>query len=720
MLVFILLVADSAILCYNSYDMKKENLIAYGLSILTLFLIFGFLAMDRYRNQALVKEVTAPENAYVFEQTLVKLDPLALTKAGVIQSYHLDKLTVRREGNAIRLALSVNQSSDQRLVVMLTENKEGSFDIAKLEPSKLLEQSLKARTYQQKLDQVSQQAASIIARDHWDQAVQPSYYDRLRTKLQEQKAPSLKQAMEDLDKESQEIGSPLYTAFFSQSHLSSRDKLTLVMDQMQATVDKYQFLQLGKDGYRFSKTLEPTGAFYSYFRQAVLETYQTEEGLNVDDLGLKLHLFRSWIDKQAIDYIRDNYQGQTDLDKLLAYSKAKGIPLDYTTNAAYHNRTLGDFTYTQHMKIQLPQTDISGAYGLNNARMIEYIVDLDSGNFISEWNVYRQKKDGSYDSNPNHYTIEEGGDIANTESANYGLSKGLNADVPAYLNKSHQNLDVDHPRDNAITRKMVKQWKKPKSAYRAGPYGDIVKQGGLKDLEAWRQVPVQERQQVYDSYIASGRYVSGFSSQEQTLEQTDNQTAFQTDGAKSKDLYQLLVQQGRYTVEDVYAQKIYGADTALSFDLTKQSLFGSGMAIRDGLIYGAGTGEMSLTTYFQGQANLFLDNLHQLPYQPENLKSEGDQQVIDLETVWKKKGKTSSHSHLVREYEAGNLLKLRITYNKDKLPIKIEGYYQGLSYTGWRDLYYLDYPDQDRFNQAEEAYIAEILYEEELASEEGA
>ena len=51
-----------------------------------------------------------------------------------------------------------------------------------------------------------------------------------------------------------------------------------------------QFLQLGKSGYKFSKKLEPTSPFYSYFREAIMETYQTDLGLGIDDLGIKLHL----------------------------------------------------------------------------------------------------------------------------------------------------------------------------------------------------------------------------------------------------------------------------------------------------------------------------------------------------------------------------------------------------------------------------------------------
>ena len=295
----------------------------------------------------------------------------------------------------------------------------------------------------------------------------------------------------------------------------SNEDNAYVISKMQDYVDKYQFLQLGKSGYKFSKKLEPTSPFYSYFREAIMETYQTDLGLGVDELGIKLHLFRSWIDKQSMDYIRTNYKGKTDLDKLLAYSKDKKIHLDYTTGASYHNRSLGDFTYPQNMKIQLPQTSVMGPYGVSNSRFIEFIVNMDTGRFVSEWNVYKKRKDGSIDSNPKHYKIEDGADIADTDSANYGLSKGLNADLPAYLNNSHTYLDVRHPADNAIRRKMVRKWKNPKNVLNGGRYADIVKKGGLKDLETWRQVKAEDRLQVYNAYldyIRSHLVLNGFDS----------------------------------------------------------------------------------------------------------------------------------------------------------------------------------------------------------------
>lgn len=59
--------------------------------------------------------------------------------------------------------------------------------------------------------------------------------------------------------------------------------------------------------------------------------------------------------------------------------------------------------------------------------MVEFIVNLETGEFETQWDAYDQHKlpDGRYDSNPEHYTHDELHEIANTESFNYGPSKGI-------------------------------------------------------------------------------------------------------------------------------------------------------------------------------------------------------------------------------------------------------------------------------------------------------
>ena len=459
----------------------KKVILQYLASALTVILILGLVVFNRQQNHSLVKKVKDPEISYIYKDSLENLDRLALSQAGIIQSYQLDSLSVRKEDGKIHLVLHINHSYDMQVNLVLKSDIYGDLSVVQATPSKALKLAL----------------------------------EEVRSKMKKTSLNQLEKVLQEIDQESKEVGSDTYTSFFQASQLPNHDKLNLVMEHMQVYVDKYQFLQLGKSGYKFSKNLEPTSPFYSYFREAIMETYQTDLGLGVDELGIKLHLFRSWIDKQSMDYIRTNYKGKTDFDKLLAYSKDKKIKLDYTTGASYHNRSLGDFTYPENMKIQLPQTSVMGPYGVSNSRFIEFIVNMDTGKFVSEWNVYKKRKDGSIDSNPKHYKIEDGADIADTDSANYGLSKGLNADLPAYLNNSHTYLDVRHPADNAIRRKMVRKWKNAKNVLNGGRYADIVKKGGLKDLETWKQVKAEDRLQVYNAYldyIRSHLVLNGFDS----------------------------------------------------------------------------------------------------------------------------------------------------------------------------------------------------------------
>lgn len=48
---------------------------------------------------------------------------------------------------------------------------------------------------------------------------------------------------------------------------------------------------------------------------------------------------------------------------------------------------------------------------------------------------------------------------------------------------------------------MVRKWKNPKNVLNGGRYADIVKKGGLKDLETWKQVKAEDRLQVYNATL---------------------------------------------------------------------------------------------------------------------------------------------------------------------------------------------------------------------------
>ena len=82
------------VLCYNGGTMKKV-ILQYLASALTVILILGLVVFDRHQNQYLVTKVNDPEISYIYQDSLENLDKLALSRAGVIQSYQLGRKTGR-------------------------------------------------------------------------------------------------------------------------------------------------------------------------------------------------------------------------------------------------------------------------------------------------------------------------------------------------------------------------------------------------------------------------------------------------------------------------------------------------------------------------------------------------------------------------------------------------------------------------------------------------
>ena len=122
--------------------------------------------------------------------------------------------------------------------------------------------------------------------------------------------------------------------------------------------------------------------------------------------------------------------------------------------------------------------------------MVEFIVNLETGEFETQWDAYDQHKlpNGRYDSNPEHYTHDELHEIANTESFNYGPSKGNNDAVTGIYADQHNRLDVTQPADSELRQKAKSIFKSEDDLGKnGGQYADIVKGGGHKDYEAWQE-----------------------------------------------------------------------------------------------------------------------------------------------------------------------------------------------------------------------------------------
>ncbi len=167
------------------------------------------------------------------------------------------------------------------------------------------------------------------------------------------------------------------------------------------------------------------------------------------------------------------------------------------------------------MKVQVPQGNSAKGKDLNNARMVEFIVNIDTGEFESQWDAYDNHKlaDGSYNSDPSVYSDDEFREIANTESFNYGPSTGQNSDVTKFYEGKHGMLDVDGTPEPA-TRVRAKELfryekdlgKKDEKTGNVSQFADIARKGN-QDYEAWQRntkgMSEEEKVEEYNKFKKS-------------------------------------------------------------------------------------------------------------------------------------------------------------------------------------------------------------------------
>lgn len=293
------------------------------------------------------------------------------------------------------------------------------------------------------------------------------------------------------------IGSPLYEKMFDALQLSATAKLTLIFSHLEATIDKHQFLQLAGP-YRLDPELPPHALFFSKLRRSVQLAFPTAEGLGTSPIGRKVHLFRSYIDQHNLTYIRSHYDGKSDYEKLQHYLADFKLTCDYTTGANFHNRAQDAFRFPANMKLQIPQKK-TAPRPYNNARMAEFIIEIATGRFVSEWNCYTRLPNGHYQSDPAAYELSHCRDIANTASFNYGVSHGQNHDI-AKNDQSHQWLDVQHPADPLLRKQATRLWKSEADYNKTGFYADLVKRGP-RDVSAWHTIPVTKQSETYHEFV---------------------------------------------------------------------------------------------------------------------------------------------------------------------------------------------------------------------------
>lgn len=437
-----------------------------------------------------------------FQEKLDKLRAFNATSPSIFWEIDILAQAIRIAVNQINVAWDPNTGmysipkdlSWSDLVNETIKNKEFENEYLPTKPK-----DVSAFEYNQFLTGLREQSVNLKEIDGWDKDAIKGYVKGVSKRTADIKTGSELNARRDaLYAETKEIGSDIYTEMYASSKLDSKAKVKLVLKQLGAETDKKQFMHLTSKTHKISENLPPHGDFNMYFRRDVVKAFG-DKHLNYkkDSLRQQVHFFRYYLDRQAIYYIRSHYEGANDYEKLLAYGKENNIEFDYTTGANYHNRfqQKDGFKRPYNMKVQVPQGNSAEGKDLNNARMVEFIVNLDTGEFESQWDAYDKHKlpNGRYDSNPDNYSKDELREIANTESFNYGPSKGQNSDVTKFYEGKHGMLDVNGTPEPA-TRVGAKELfryeddfdKKDEKTGHKGQFVDIVRKGN-QDYETWQR-----------------------------------------------------------------------------------------------------------------------------------------------------------------------------------------------------------------------------------------
>ncbi|ECB9787159.1 DUF1310 family protein [Listeria monocytogenes] len=121
--------------------MKKRWIILFGIAIMIIFGLGVKFYMDEEKlNKEMMKVIYSDEAKSVFENGLKNLDAKALTGKGVINTYEIDKKSIKQNSmGGINVTLHVN--GDSELYVFFTLNKaddkklidDGGGNSAKLE-----------------------------------------------------------------------------------------------------------------------------------------------------------------------------------------------------------------------------------------------------------------------------------------------------------------------------------------------------------------------------------------------------------------------------------------------------------------------------------------------------------------------------------------------------------------------------------------------------------
>lgn len=312
------------------------------------------------------------------------------------------------------------------------------------------------------------QTEELTDRAGWDKRAVFAYLEAVDNKFgqfakgYEGEQITQEEYLEQLDrvyKSAHLVGSDVYTYMFESSELKAKKKALLVIEQMGGYLDENGMLQL-KDGDEFYLSMEPHSVFLEDYAQCVRDAYQKKNKTykRLDDT--MIHQFRMYIDKHNIEYVRNNFDGKTDYEKLKNYAAEFEFSLYYGEPSRHHNKIQKDsaFDGQKYDKILTPN------------RLSEFIINVETGEFVTEWDVLKTKDTQTVMSKDSSYKKEKESSqkkVVDTESFNY---------APADYVEAHQMLDVlpASPAkekklylENDLKKLLKKTWKSPeKKIYR--------------------------------------------------------------------------------------------------------------------------------------------------------------------------------------------------------------------------------------------------------------